>query len=110
MSRYETIEDGEEVAGVVLPVAPRRSFKWGVLAALAAGAATVGYMSSTQGGGELPTTLASLSDDSGELVLSVYNEEYATPPASLGTGFYKWNYNVEPGRLNYMEVSLEDET
>eukprot|EP00618_Florenciella_parvula_P001001 CAMPEP_0119521098 /NCGR_PEP_ID=MMETSP1344-20130328/36910_1 /TAXON_ID=236787 /ORGANISM="Florenciella parvula, Strain CCMP2471" /LENGTH=554 /DNA_ID=CAMNT_0007559041 /DNA_START=39 /DNA_END=1703 /DNA_ORIENTATION=- len=45
MNSFSQIPEGEEVAGVVTPVAPRRSMKWGVIAAAAVGLATVGYVS-----------------------------------------------------------------
>ena len=45
MNSFSQIPEGEEVAGVVTPVAPRRSVKWGVIAAVAVGLATVGYVS-----------------------------------------------------------------
>ena len=45
MNSFSQIPEGDEVAGVVTPVAPRRSMKWGVIAAAAIGLATVGYVS-----------------------------------------------------------------
>ena len=113
MAPYTRIEEGEEIAGVVTPVAPRRSLKWGVLAAVAGGVATVGYVAtrnaaSTPGAAEVAASFKSLDSDT--MKLSVTNEDYATPPASLGSGLYEWSYNVEPERNNYLEVSLVDDT
>ena len=45
MNSFSTIPEGEEIAGQVTPVAPRRSYKWGVVAATVLGIATVGYVS-----------------------------------------------------------------
>ena len=40
-------------------------------------------------------------------MLKVYNDAYSKAPASLGSGYYKWEYNLEPGRVNHMEVSVD---
>ena len=47
------------------------------------------------------------ADSDTTLTLKVSNEDYAKAPESLGTGYYKWSYNLEPGRVNHMEVSAE---
>jgi hypothetical protein len=112
MPQYVTIADGEEVAGIVTPVAPRRSFKWTAMAAAAVGLATIGYMATPKGAAELAQSpsFESFTETGDELTLSITNEDYYRPPASLGTDLYQWSYNVEPHRLNYLSVSLADET
>ena len=112
MPSYQTIEDGEEIGGVMTPVASRRSFKWAAIAATAVGLATIGYVASPKGAAELASSpsFESFTETGDELTLSITNEDYHTPPASLGSGLYQWSYNVEPHRLNYLSVSLADET
>ena len=59
---------------------------------------------------EVVASFKSSDSDSDTMKLTVSNEDYATPPASLGSGLYEWRYNVEPERNNYLEVSLVDDT
>ena len=61
MNAFTAIPEGEEIAGVVTPVAPRRSMKWGVLAAAAVGLATVGYVSTK--GSSTATALDEIPSD-----------------------------------------------
>jgi hypothetical protein len=58
--------------------------------------------------GKVPDALvpAVLSDAGDTLSLYVYNEDYDKQPDSLGS-YYKWSYNLEPGRDNHLDVSME---
>mmetsp|Transcript_16887 Transcript_16887/g.39463 ORF Transcript_16887/g.39463 Transcript_16887/m.39463 type:complete len:822 (+) Transcript_16887:116-2581(+) len=56
---------------------------------------------------EVAATVASDSGSDDVLMLKVYNDDYSKAPASLGSGYYKWEYNLEPGRVNHMEVSVD---
>ena len=64
MAPYTRIEEGEEIAGVVTPVAPRRSGKWVAVAAAAVGAATIGYvaMDSAKGVDEVVSKSFAVAD------------------------------------------------
>ena len=59
--------------------------------------------------GNVPNAIvpAVLSDVGDTLKLQVYNDDYEKSPASLGI-YYKWSYNLEPGRNNHLEISPED--
>ena len=110
MAPYTRIEEGEESAGVVTPVAPRRSGKWVAVAAAAVGAATIGYvaMDSAKGVDEVVSKSFAVADADESMTLTVTNEDYSTPPSSLNSGLYSWSYNMEPERVNYLSVSLAD--
>ena len=103
----------------------RRSATFCFVGLVAAAVVGIAALSSTQEGviiyssslwsqkemfsGKVPNALvpAVLSDVGDTLKLKVYNDDYEKSPASLGI-YYKWSYNLEPGRNNHLEISLED--